>query len=64
MEDYELLRKDIAYIKASIDEIKRHLETKFVTKTEFEPVKKLTYGATGVILVAFVGALIALVVKS
>lgn len=63
MEDYELLKKDIAYIKVSIDEIKKSLETKYVTRAEFEPVRKITYGAASMILIAFTGAIIALVIR-
>jgi len=38
------------------------LESKFVTKSDFKPVKTIVYGATGMILVAVFGALMALVV--
>lgn len=36
----------------------------FVTKEEFHPVRVVVYGAMGAILLAFVGALITLVIKS
>lgn len=37
-------------------------QAKMVTQKEFEPVKRIVYGAVGLILVAVIGALIALVV--
>ena len=43
--------------------IDRHVEENVVTRTEFDPVKRLVFGAAGLILVGVVGALIALVVQ-
>jgi hypothetical protein len=60
---YGILKNDIEYIKKDVTEIKERLEGQFVSKDEFEPVKKIVYGLVGIILVAVVGALIALVVR-
>lgn len=40
----------------------RETEEKYVRREEFDPVQKLVYGMVGLILVAFLGAVIALVV--
>jgi ABC-type phosphate transport system permease subunit len=64
MDDKELLKQDISYIKCSIDEIKKSLETKYVTRVEFNPVKSIAFGMVGIILVSVLGSLIALVVNS
>lgn len=54
-----LISKDISYIKDSVTEIK----DLYVTKIEFEPVKKIAFGFVGVIVMAVLGAMIALVVR-
>jgi hypothetical protein len=58
-----VLQNDISHIQTDIKEIKEKLENRYITKDEFDPVKKIVYGLVGVILVAVVGALIAIVVK-
>ncbi len=35
----------------------------YVTKNEFKPVKNIVYGGVGVVLLAVVGAVVALVVR-
>ena len=52
----------IKYIQRDIAEINGKLDNKYVTKSEFEPVRNLVYGMVAIILVAVVGALIALVI--
>lgn len=58
-----LLQKDVGYIKESVQRIEGTLEGNYVTRIEFEPIKKVVYGLVALILVAVVGAVIALVVK-
>ena len=51
---------DIAYIKQDLSEIKgciTGLSGKYITKPEFEPVKKLVYGLAALILIAVIGAI-------
>lgn len=67
--DRELLIKLSTQLDNLTDDVKElksafgSMQTKFVTREEFEPIKRLVYGAVGLILVAVVGALIALVVQ-
>jgi len=64
--DIELVKQDMIYLKKGIDDIKCELKLikgEKVSKDEFEPVKKLVYGFTSLILVAVVTALIALVIN-
>jgi Flp pilus assembly protein TadD len=49
-------------IENKVDEIGIKLEGHYVTKEEFDPVKKIIYGVVGLILTSVVGALLALVV--
>lgn len=57
-----IIANDISYIKRDVADIKTNVEHGYVTKDEFEPVRKLVYGLVGIILVAVVGALVGLVV--
>jgi len=56
------LAKDITYIKGEVTDIKNKLEESYVTKDEFDPIKKVVYGLVGLILTGVVGALLALVI--
>lgn len=49
-------------IEEKVTNIEKKLEGHYVTKDEFEPIKKIVYGMVGLILVAVVGALLALVI--
>ena len=57
------IKADLAYIKRDIKEIKETLKADYVTKDEFSPIKSIVYGTVSVILLAVIGALVALVVK-
>lgn len=59
-----LIAKDINYMKEKLDEVDGKLNSHYVTKEEFEPIKKVVYGLVGIILVAVVGAVVSLVVTS
>lgn len=50
--------------KIELNQLQKDVEKKYVTKTEFAPVKKIVYTAAGLILLGVFGALINLVVKS
>lgn len=49
-------------VETAVGHINRKLDEKYVTHAEFEPVKKCVYGLVSIILVAVVGAIVALVV--
>ena len=57
-----ILVNDIKYIKEEVSVIRTKMEADYVTRTEFEPIRKIVYGMVSLILVAVVGALISLVV--
>ena len=60
---FEVIDTKLNFIMQSVKDIKQDLEKNYVTRMEFDPVKKIIYGLVGIILVAVVGAVIALVVK-
>lgn len=58
-----VMQTDIAYIKLSVNNLSEKIDDHYVTKDEFDPIKKLVYGVVGLILTAVVGALVALVIN-
>lgn len=59
----EVIANDIEYIKRDISEIKTSVTQGYVTKAEFEPIKRIVYGVVSLILIAVVGAVISSVVR-
>lgn len=60
------IQAELKFINEKLDnfaECQKENEKKYVSKTEFEPIKKLAYGLVGLILTGVVGALITLVIK-
>ncbi len=60
--NYLAMCKDIKEIKNDIKEIKEMLDEKFVTRIEFTPIKSIVYGMVGFILLAFLAAIVGLVI--
>lgn len=60
---FAIISKDLEFIKADVADIKSDIQGHFVTKEEFEPVKKITFGLVTLILTAVIIALIGLVIN-
>lgn len=58
-----VIANDIGYIKEKLSHIEDSVNAHYVTKDEFEPIKRIVYGLVSLILIAVVGALINLVVQ-
>lgn len=58
-----LIQNDLSYIKRDISEIKSTVTTGYVTRSEWEPYKKVIQGVVSLILIAVVGSLLSLVLK-
>lgn len=58
-----LIAKDIGYMKEKLDTVDSKLNSHYVTKEEFEPIKKIVYGLVSLILIAVVGAVVSLVIQ-
>ncbi len=58
-----VIANDISYIKSDIGEIKSRLDHNYISREEFDPIKRLVYGLVALILVAVVGSLMTLVVR-
>ena len=61
--EYGRILADLDHIKTDVAEIKRVLESKYVTQDQFTPVRNIVYGLVGLILTAVVVALVAVVLK-
>lgn len=56
------LLSDVASIKDKVINIEKKLESNYVTRDEFTPIKNLVYGLVGLILTGVVMALLGLVI--
>ena len=59
-----LIFQDIGYIKTDVGEIKALVKNNYVTKDEFDPVKKIAYGVVSVILIGVLGAILTIVINN
>lgn len=57
-------RGDVKELSVKVDSVEARMRGEFVTKMEFEPIKKLVYGVSGLILTAVIIALLALVISN
>jgi hypothetical protein len=58
-----VIQNDISYIKKEVDDIKVLVSEQYVTKSEFEPIKRIVYGMVSVILMAVVAAVLAIIIR-
>lgn len=58
-----VMANDIAYMKKKLDLIEEQVTSRYISKEEFEPIKRIVYGMVGLILVGVVGALLTLVIN-
>jgi len=50
-------------MQGDLKELKHESKEQFVTKSQFEPVQRLVYGMVGLVLVAVLTALLAIVIR-
>jgi hypothetical protein len=48
-------------IQENVSDIKKKLDNEYITKVEFDPIKKIVYGIITAIGLAFIGALVKIV---
>lgn len=58
-----LINKDLEFIKSNVSSIAKKMEDGYVTKSEFDPIKKIVYGMVGLVLTGIVIAVLSLVIK-
>ena len=61
--DVAVILNKVDYIQSEVRGIKAQLEGEYVTKDRFQPVERIVYGMVGTILLAVLGAVIALVIN-
>lgn len=59
----EVAIEQIRQLRQDVTDIKNKLYADYVTKDEFDPIKKLVYGVVAIVLTGVMGALLALVVN-
>jgi hypothetical protein len=59
--DIQRLSDKLDNIKDDVVDIKKRLDSYFVTKIEFAPVKNLVYGMVGIIMLLFLSGVAALI---
>ena len=58
----EVMANEMKHISKDVSEIKSTLRGSYVSKDEFEPIKRIVYGLVGLILVTVCGAVLGLVI--
>lgn len=58
-----VMANDLKYLRNSMDTLDEKISSNYVTKAEFDPIKKVVYTLVSLILIAVVGSLLSLVVK-
>jgi hypothetical protein len=58
-----VMQTDLTYIKEKLNAVDTKVSSNYVSKEEFEPIRKIVYGVVSLILVAVVGAVVALVLE-
>lgn len=58
-----LLGKDVGYIRTKVDNIETCITANYITRLEFDPIKRLVYGTVAIIMSAVIISLVTLVVK-
>ena len=64
LNDIKHINSNIICLNVKMDDFIKILPAKFVSKEEFSPVRSIAYGMVGVICLAVVGALVALVLTT
>lgn len=58
-----LLQKDVQYIRDTVQKIETNLEADYITRIEFEPIKKIVYGLIALVLTMVLGAVLSLIIR-
>ena len=58
-----LIHQDLLYVKGQMTEMKALLVKDYVTRNEFDPIRRVVYGMVGIILIGVVASLLTLVLK-
>lgn len=63
-QNIDVIATKLDYIQSDVAEIKAKLDKDYVTNDEFDPIRRVVYGMVSVVLLAVVGAMVALVVRT
>ena len=62
--DIAVISEKVANIEKKVTNIENKLDADYVTQDEFDPIRKIVYGMVTVVLMAVLGAMVALVVRT
>lgn len=57
------MKKDIEYLIKEVKEIKQLVSDHYITRVEFDPIKKIVYGLVALVLTSVVVGVLALVIN-
>ena len=60
---YDLVDRKTGELRKDIQSLEMRVDGHFITREEFEPIKRLVYGMVAVVLTGVFGALLALVLR-
>lgn len=58
-----LMAQDLSYVKNAVDKIDLKVSSSYVSKEEFDPIKKIVYGMVSLILIGVLGAALSIVIQ-
>lgn len=61
---HDYLREDIKRMEGKIDDLADGLETHYVRKEEFGPVKTVVFGMVGLVMLTVLGSMLVMVVRA
>lgn len=64
LRDQAVMKNDLEYIKKNIDDLKGQISQNYISRAEFEPIKKIVYGMVALVLTSVFGAILALIIQS
>lgn len=59
----DLIVYKIDELKKQFNNLEEKIDNNFVTKTEFDPIKRLVYGMVGIILTGVIVGILAIIIK-
>jgi len=62
LKDIEFIRAAISSIQFSVVDLNKKMDEHYVSKIEFEPIKRIVYGLVGLTLVLVFSAILAIVI--
>lgn len=53
----------VVQLQADVKRLQETMESRFITREEFQPIRLVVYGLVGIVLLSFIGALATLIIR-